>query len=392
MWLVDDAGKSRESRMSDLADCTLCPRECHANRLADMAKTGGVVNDGVADNGVVKIDDATKICSGTKNRDVASIYGQAGACGVTGEDVALARAALHMWEEPCISGENGSGAVFFCGCPLHCVYCQNEAISRARAGKRISVRRLAEIFLELQGQKAANINLVTPTHYTPQIIRAVELARNQGLTAPIVYNCSGYEKVDTLKMLEGIVDVYLTDFKYMETELAAKYSHSADYPRVAKAALAEMVRQMEMHGARAERQEETMHGAGAERQKETMHGVGAARAGAAFDEGGMMQKGVIVRHLLLPGHLQNAKKVVYYVYQAYGNRVYLSLMNQYTPMQEKKEIFERNGWPQMNRRVTKREYERLVEYAISLGVENGFIQEGETAKESFIPAFDNEGV
>lgn len=311
-----------KEKVFDLADCTLCPRKCHANRLADAS------------------------------------LARAGICGVIGEDVLVARAALHMWEEPCISGEHGSGAVFFSGCPLHCVYCQNEAISRARAGKRISVGRLAEIFLELQGQKAANINLVTPTHYTPQIVRAVELARNQGLTLPIVYNCSGYEKVDTLKMLEGIVSVYLTDFKYMEEELAASYSKAADYPQVAKAALAEMVRQ----------------------------------AGVVFDEDGMMQKGVIVRHLLLPGHLQNAKKVVYYVYQTYGDRVYLSLMNQYTPMSGMKDEFEKNGWPQLNRRVTKREYGRLLDYAISLGVENGFIQEGETAEESFIPAFDNEGV
>jgi putative pyruvate formate lyase activating enzyme len=303
-----------------------------------------------------------------------TVLARAGACGVVGEDVLVARAALHMWEEPCISGEYGSGAVFFSGCPLHCVYCQNEAISHARAGKRISVGRLAEIFLELQGKKAANINLVTPTHYTPQIIHAVELARRQGLGLPIVYNCSGYEKVDTLKLLEGIVDVYLVDFKYMEEELAANYSKALDYPRVAKAALAEMVRQvgapkLEYDGGDEVRQERV-----------------------EFDEEGMMKWGVIVRHLLLPGHLQNAKKVVCYVYQTYGNQVYLSLMNQYTPMPEMKDKFEQNGWPKLNRRVTRREYERLVEYAISLGVENGFVQEGETAGESFIPAFDNEGV
>lgn len=348
MGMEDDAWNPRESRMNDLEDCTLCPRKCHANRLADVS------------------------------------LARAGICGVIGEDVLVARAALHMWEEPCISGEHGSGAVFFSGCPLHCVYCQNEAISRARAGKRISVGRLAEIFLELQGQKAANINLVTPTHYTPQIVRAVELARNQGLTLPIVYNCSGYEKVDTLKMLEGIVSVYLTDFKYMEEELAASYSKAADYPQVAKAALAEMVRQM---GAVPDE-------SGESRQAGVVFGEDdkSRQTEAAFDEDGMMQKGVIVRHLLLPGHLQNAKKVVYYVYRTYGDRVYLSLMNQYTPMPGMKDEFEQNGWPQLNRRVTKREYERLVEYAISLGVENGFIQEGETAEESFIPAFDNEGV
>lgn len=350
-----------KEKVFDFADCTLCPRKCHANRLADVS------------------------------------LARAGICGVIGEDVLVARAALHMWEEPYISGEHGSGAVFFSGCPLHCVYCQNEAISRARAGKRISVGRLAEIFLELQGQKAANINLVTPTHYTPQIVRAVELARNQGLTLPIVYNCSGYEKVDTLKMLEGIVSVYLTDFKYMEEELAASYSKAADYPQVAKAALAEMVRQT---GAVPDESGESRQAGAAFGEDDKSRQTEAAfdedgesrQAGAVFDEDGMMQKGVIVRHLLLPGHLQNAKKVVYYVYRTYGDRVYLSLMNQYTPMPEMKDEFEQNGWPQLNRRVTKREYGRLLDYAISLGVENGFIQEGETAEESFIPAFDNEGV
>lgn len=325
-----------------LVDCNLCPRECHVNRMT----------------------------------------GRAGVCGVTGEEILVARAALHMWEEPCISGKAGSGAVFFGGCPLHCVYCQNESISHGKMGKWISVERLAEIFLELQRREAANINLVTPTHYTPQIVQAVKLARNQGLTVPIVYNCSGYEKMDTLKMLEGIVDVYLTDFKYMEAELAAKYSHAADYPQVAKAALEEMVRQIK--GVRE---------GGAARQVEAMSENDVVRqVSVVFDEAGMMQKGVIVRHLLLPGHLRNAKSVVRYVYQTYGNQIFLSLMNQYTPLDAKKDWFKSKGWSKLSRRVTKREYERLVEYAISLGVENGFIQEGETAKESFIPAFDNEGV
>ena len=194
---------------------------------------------------------------------------------------------------------------------------------------------------------------MTPTHYTPQIIRTVEMARRSGLTLPMVYNCSGYEKVETLKLLEGVVDIYLTDFKYMDVEAARAYSHAPDYPEVAKAALREMARQT----------------------GETV-----------FDEAGMMKKGVIVRHLLLPNHLKNAKAVVKYVYETYGDTVCLSLMNQYTPLSGMEQ------WPELNRRVTKREYERLLDYTLSLGVENAFIQEGETAKESFIPAFDCEGV
>lgn len=279
--------------------------------------------------------------------------GQAGVCRMAGTQIYVSRAALHMWEEPCISGERGSGTVFFCGCPLRCVYCQNYEIARAQSGIQISEARLAEIFLELQEKGAANINLVTPTHYTPQIIRAVRRAKEKGLWLPIVYNCSGYEKTETLRMLAGIVDIYLTDFKYMDAEAAKRYSNAPDYPRVAKLALAEMVRQQ-----------------------------GSAR----FGEDGMMKHGVIVRHLLLPQHLKNAKAVVRYVYETYGDQVYLSLMNQYTPLPQVRDF------PEINRKVTKREYERLIAYAVELGVENGFIQEGETSKESFIPAFDGEGI
>lgn len=294
--------------------------------------------------------DGCNLCP--KNCNADRKRGQKGACGVTGEGILCARAALHMWEEPCISGEKGSGAVFFSGCPLGCVYCQNYDISRG-AGKEISVERLSEIFLELQEQGAVNINLVTPTHYTPEIIEALRLAKEKGLKLPIVYNCSGYERVETLQTLEGWIDVYLTDFKYMDSEIAARYSHAMDYPEVTKAALAEMVRQT---------------------------------GNASFDEEGIMTRGVILRHLLLPGHLQNAKEVVKYAYETYGAQVYLSLMNQYTPLSQVKDQ------PELNRSVTKREYDRLVEYALSIGVEQGFIQEGETAKESFIPAFDYEGV
>lgn len=293
--------------------CTLCPRECNVER-----------------------DD-----------------GQVGFCGVPSESIVAARAALHMWEEPCISGENGSGTVFFSGCTLRCVYCQNYDIARASSGKEITKERLVQIFLELQEKGANNINLVTPTHYTKQIIWAVQTAKKNGLNIPIVYNCSGYEKVETLRLLDGIVDIYLTDFKYMDEMLAERYSKAKDYPEVAKAALAEMVRQT---------------------------------SEAEFDEEGMMKKGVIIRHLLLPGYMENAKAVVKYVYETYKDQVYLSLMNQYTPLPQVKE------YPEIDRKVTEEEYEELVDYAIEIGVENGFIQEGETAEESFIPEFDHEGI
>ncbi len=275
-----------------------------------------------------------------------------GYCGVK-NTLRVARAALHFWEEPCISGEEGSGAVFFTGCNLRCVFCQNYQIARAEQGKEITVERLAQIFLELQEQKANNINLVTATHYVPQVVDALQMAKKQGLHIPVVYNCGGYESVETLKLLEGLVDIYLPDFKYVDAERAKRYSRAENYPEVAKNALAEMVRQQPK---------------------------------PEFDDRGMMRKGVIVRHLMLPGGIKDSKAVVKYLYETYGNDIYISLMNQYTPLPHVEE------YPEINRKLKKFEYDRLVDYAISLGVENGFIQEGETAKESFIPAFTNEGV
>ena len=275
-----------------------------------------------------------------------------GYCGVK-NTLRVARAALHFWEEPCISGEEGSGAVFFTGCNLRCVFCQNFQIARAEQGKEITIERLSEIFLELQAQKANNINLVTATHYVPQVVKALKKAKDQGLHIPVVYNCGGYETVETLKLLEGLVDIYLPDFKYVDSERAKRYSRAENYPEAAKSALAEMVRQ----------------------QPE-----------AQFDDRGLMQKGVIVRHLMLPGGIRDSKAVVKYLYETYGNQIYVSLMNQYTPLPHV------TDYPEINRKLKKFEYDRLVEYAISLGVENGFIQEGETAEESFIPAFTNEGV
>lgn len=270
----------------------------------------------------------------------------------------VARAALHFWEETCISGTKGSGAVFFSGCSMRCVFCQNREIAQGNAGKEISRERLVEIFLELQEQGANNINLVTPGHYVPHIVWAVEQARCQGLKLPIVYNTSSYEKVDTLKRLEGIVDVYLPDFKYWSSELAQKYSNALDYPVVAKAAIAEMVRQQpKMQFMYDEEQ-----------------GVD------------LVKKGVVVRQLLLPGQVSDAKQIVKYLHDTYGEQIYLSLMSQYTPLVQVEK------YPELNRKVDRRTYDKYVDYAIAIGVENGYIQEEDVAEESFIPAFNGEGV
>lgn len=298
-------------------------------------------------------DNPCNLCS--RECGVNRRQGEKGYC-FSGSRPVVARAALHMWEEPCISGEMGSGAVFFAGCSLRCTYCQNFELARGRKGREVTTEELSGMFLSLQRQGAANINLVTPDHFTPEIIPAVRLAREEGLILPVIYNCSGYEKEELIESLRGTVDIYLVDFKYMEEELAGKYSFAPDYPKVAKKALAKMAEQ-----------------AG--------HPV--------FDERGMMQKGVIVRHLLLPGHKRNARKVIAYIQQNYGDQVILSLLNQYTPFERLKE---REDCRELCRKVTKREYEAVIDYALSLGMENVFIQEGETAEESFIPEFDGEGV
>lgn len=322
-----------EYYMKNLEKCTLCPRACTVNRLE----------------------------------------GQKGRCHVSAE-LKVARAALHMWEEPCISGKNGSGAVFFSGCSLGCLYCQNRAISGGESGAIISAERLAEIFLELQEQKANNINLVTAGHYVPQVILALQRAKDQGLTIPIIYNSSGYEKAETIRRLEGLVDVYLPDFKYMEPELAAAYSHAPDYPEVAKAAIAEMVRQCPQPSF-ADRKENAALLSGTESQKKQPE-----------TENELITQGVIVRHLLLPGHVKNAKAVVQYLHETYGDQIYISMMNQYTPVEAVADD------PLLGRKVTKREYRRLLDFAEEIGVTQGFYQEGGTAMESFIPAFDCEGV
>lgn len=267
-----------------------------------------------------------------------------------------ARAALHMWEEPCISGEEGSGTVFFCGCTLGCVYCQNSRISDGGdAGKPVTTERLAEIYLELQAKKANNINLVTPTMFSPHVIASVRLARENGLTLPVVYNTSGYETAERIRALRGTVDIWLPDFKYPDPDTSARYSAARDYPEVAKTALREMV---------------------------SMTGK------AEFDPRGIMKKGIIVRHLLLPGKLAESKKVVEYLFSEYGNDITYSLMSQYTPMR----TLDREKYPELARRVTTYEYTKLIDHALSLGITNAFMQDGRPASESFIPEFSLEGI
>ena len=275
--------------------------------------------------------------------------GELGACK-SSDEIKVARAALHFWEEPIISGERGSGTVFFSGCSLSCIFCQNAKISHGGVGKKITVARLAEIMLELQATGAHNINLVTPTHFAPSIKDAIILAKEAGLKLPIVYNTSSYDTPETLSLLEGLVDVYLADFKYARAKSAKKYSKAENYPEAASLAIDEMYRQK----PRPE----------------------------FFD--GIMTSGVIIRILLLPRHVAEAKLILSRLYKKYGDNVYYSLMNQYTPPE--------NAPSPINRRVTREEYRELVSYAVKLGIKNAFVQEGGTASESFIPEFDNEGV
>ena len=275
-----------------------------------------------------------------------------GYCRMT-NTLKISRAALHHWEEPCISAENGSGTVFFSGCNMGCVYCQNQDISHEGFGKEITIERLAEIFLELQQKNAHNINLVTPTHYAPQITDAVKLARENGLSIPVVYNTSGYEKTENIESLEGVVDVYLPNFKYISSDTAQRYSFCADYPQVVKNAIDTMVKQT---------------------------------GPCVFDHDGIIQKGTIVRVLVLPGYAGEAKKIIEYLYTTYGDDIFISIMSQYTPCTDLEK------YPEINRRLTQQEYDDVIDFAVELGLENGFVQEGESASESFIPPFNLEGV
>ncbi len=302
------------------SSCVLCPRACKANRAA----------------------------------------GQAGVCGAS-DELRIARAALHFWEEPCLSGERGSGTVFFSYCPLRCVYCQNATIAAGEVAKTITVARLSDICLELQAAGALNINMVTPTHYAPHIAAAVADARARGLALPVVYNTSGYETVDAVLAAAGTADIWLTDFKYASADVAAAYSHAPDYPEVALAALDAMVEQ-----------------------------TGSAQ----FDEVDgqpRMLRGVIVRHLLLPGHLDDSKRVVELLWERYGERIQLSLMNQYTPIIAPDSAAARR-YPELMCRVPDEDYEELLDWADTVGWSEYYWQDGSAAAESFIPAFDYTGV
>ena len=295
--------------------CRLCPRKCGARRLE----------------------------------------GETGFCGAR-DAVTAARAALHFWEEPCISGTRGSGAVFFSNCNLRCVFCQNDRISREGFGLEVSTEKLAQIFLSLASQGAHNINLVTAVHYLPWVAEALKKARESGLIIPAVYNSGGYESAEILKAFRGTFDIYMPDLKYVSRELAASLSAAGDYPREAVAAIDEMLDQT---------------------------------GPAVIDGEGIMKSGVLIRHLVLPGHTREAVSVLRLIRERWGNDVHVSLLNQYTPMPG---IEQRCTDPNLSRRLTAREYDKVVNEAIRLGLENVFIQEGSASGADFIPEFDGEGI
>lgn len=300
------------SGIFDLSSCRLCPKECRVDRT----------------------------------------NGKTGVCGAS-DKIKIARAAPHHWEEPCLSGTKGSGTVFFSGCNMSCVYCQNSEISRKNKGIEITKERLCDIFFELKDAGAHNINLVTAGHFLPLVLGAVAKAKEKNINIPFVYNSSGYEKADALKAADGLIDIYLPDFKYMDKMRANRYSAASDYPEVAMKAIDEMVR-----------------------QKQT----------CIFDDDGIMQSGVIVRHLLLPDGLIESKKVIKYLYEKYKDNIYISIMSQYTPFGNLE------NYPELLNKVKFSDYEKLIDYAVKIGVCNAFIQEGEAASESFIPDFSGQGV
>ncbi|WP_243120199.1 radical SAM protein [Caloramator sp. E03] len=275
-----------------------------------------------------------------------------GYCRV-GNNVKVAKVFLHFWEEPCISGDRGSGTVFFTGCNLSCVFCQNYEISQEGKGKEITIDRLCEIFLELQEKKAHNINLVTPTHYTMQIREAIIKAKSLGLNIPIIYNSNGYEKIETLKLLEGIIDVYLPDIKYYDEKYSMRYSKAPRYFYYASNALLEMYRQ-----------------------------VGSPK----FDDNGIIRKGVMIRHLMIPGLLFDSKKIVDWVLKNLPNDIYFNIMSQYTPMHKAQ------YYPEINKKINKKHYEAIIEYAMSIGLKNGYFQDYDSSTKEYVPNFDFEGV
>lgn len=278
--------------------------------------------------------------------------GKLGVCR-SNNKVFIARAALHKWEEPCISGSVGSGAVFFSNCNFRCVFCQNHEISQEGKGKEVTIDHLSDIFLDLQCQGAHNINLVTPTHYVPQIIEALTIAKSKGLNIPIVYNTNGYDTLETIKMLDGLIDIYLPDFKYFNDKYSIKYSGAPNYKDNLLIILKEMVRQTKS---------------------------------LEFDENGIMKSGVIVRHLMIPGLLFDSKKIIDCIYNTFKDSVYISIMNQYIP------LFNACKFPEINKTLNPKHYESLIEYAVNIGVKNGFIQEEGSNDMSFIPPFNFEGI
>lgn len=295
----------------NMENCNLCPRNCGVDR---SIKTG--------------------LCNSS-------------------DKIKLARASLHMWEEPCISGTAGSGTIFFSGCSLKCVYCQNSVISNGITGTQISQSRLYDIFFELKQKGAKNINLVTADHYIPFIYEPIKQAKSNGINIPFILNTSSYVKVETLKLVEGLIDVYLPDFKYFDCDVALRYSKAPDYPEYASNAIDYMLN---------------------------------ISPKIEFDEDGYIKKGVIIRHLVLPGNLLNSKKVLKYISQKYGTGLHISIMSQYTPCTDLK------NYPEINRRLTQNEYDRIVDFACDLGFENVYVQDGNSASESFIPPFDLSGI
>ena len=289
-----------------LKNCILCPRKCGINR-----------------------------------------YEKHGICGSSNK-IKLAHYSSHRWEEPIISGKNGSGTIFFSNCNMKCLYCQNKKISLDGYGKFISNKRLGEIMIELQDMGCHNINLVTPTHYVPQIATVLHKLKGKQLKIPIIYNTSSYENIGTLKIMNNLVDIYLADLRYFDDELGKKYSLCEDYFEVATMAIDEMYRQIGKY---------------------------------KLDENGMLIKGLVVRVLILPGHARDAKEIINYLYKTYKDEIFISIMNQYTPI--KKSVYEN-----LNRKVSDAEYDEVIDFAVSIGVKNAFIQEGDTASESFIPKFD----
>lgn len=295
----------------DFTNCHLCPRNCGINRTISVGFCG---------------------------------------CGST---LKAARAALHHWEEPCISGTRGSGAVFFSGCTLKCCFCQNHLISQGTLGKELSPKRLGEIFLSLQEQGAHNIDLITATQFLPQILPALDFVKHK-LYIPVIYNCGGYEKTETLALLKDYIDIYLPDLKYFDSALSWRYSKAKNYFEVASEAIPYMIEQT---------------------------------GGLRYDTQGILQKGVIIRHMVLPGGKEDSIQLLHWIKENLPKGNYLlSLLSQYTP------FYKSRDYPEINRRITTYEYNKVLDTAISLGLTQGFMQEKSSAKEEYTPPFDLEGI